>query len=154
MAWQHLIDAGHPGGRGAIVAVVDTGVAYANRKRFRRSPDFGRRDFVRGYDFVDNDAFPNDENGHGTHVASTIGERTGNGIGVTGLAYGARIMPIRVLDRYGAGDSVEHHGRDPVGRQARGQRHQSLVRVRRRRPPVRRRGDPGRAGRAALRAAA
>jgi serine protease len=106
LAWQHLIDAGHPGGRGAIVAVVDTGVAYANRKRFRRSPDFGRRDFVRGYDFVDNDRFPNDENGHGTHVASTIGERTGNGIGVTGLAYGARIMPIRVLDRYGAGDSV------------------------------------------------
>ena len=106
LAWQHLNDAGHPGGRGAIVAVVDTGVAYANRKRFRRSPDFGRRDFVRGYDFVDNDRFPNDENGHGTHVASTIGERTGNGIGVTGLAYGARIMPIRVLDRYGAGDSV------------------------------------------------
>jgi len=106
MAWQHLNDAGHPGGRGTIVAVVDTGVAYANRRSFRRSPDFGRRDFVRGYDFVDNDPFPNDENGHGTHVASTIGERTGNGIGVTGLAYGAKIMPIRVLDRYGAGDSV------------------------------------------------
>jgi serine protease len=106
LAWDHLNKVGHPGGRGATVAVLDTGVAYADRQRFRRSPDFGRHDFVRGYDFVDNDRFPNDENGHGTHVASTIGERTGNGIGVTGLAYGARIMPVRVLDAYGSGDSV------------------------------------------------
>src|SRR3954451_12961394 len=106
-AWQHLIDAHHPGGRGVVVAVLDTGVAYDNRKRFRRSPDFARGDFVKGWDFVDDDRFPNDENGHGTHVASTIGERTGNAIGVTGLAYGARIMPVRVLDRYGAGDSVD-----------------------------------------------
>jgi serine protease len=106
VAWDHLNKIHRPGGRGATVAVLDTGVAYADRKRFRRSPDFGRRDFVRGYDFVDDDRFPNDENGHGTHVASTIGERTGNGIGVTGLAYGARIMPVRVLDAYGAGDSV------------------------------------------------
>jgi serine protease len=105
-AWQHLIDVGRGGGRGVTVAVLDTGVAYSNRKRFRRSPDFARGDFVRGYDFVDNDRFPNDENGHGTHVAGTIGERTDNGIGVTGLAYGAKIMPVRVLDRYGGGDSV------------------------------------------------
>jgi serine protease len=106
VAWDHLNRVHHPGGRGATVAVLDTGVAYANRKRFRRSPDFGRHDFVRGYDFVQDDRFPNDENGHGTHVASTIGERTGNGVGVTGLAYGARIMPVRVLDAFGAGDSV------------------------------------------------
>ena len=106
-AWQHLIDLHHPGGRGVIVAVLDTGVAYQTRKRFRRSPDFARGDFVKGWDFVDDDRYPNDENGHGTHVASTIGERTGNSIGVTGLAYGAKIMPVRVLDRFGAGDSVD-----------------------------------------------
>jgi serine protease len=105
-AWQHLIDVGRGGGRGVTVAVLDTGVAYSNRRRFRRSPDFARGDFARGYDFVDDDSFPNDENGHGTHVAGTIGERTDNGIGVTGLAYGAKIMPVRVLDRYGGGDSV------------------------------------------------
>jgi serine protease len=105
-AWQHLIDVKRGGGKGVVVAVLDTGVAYSTRKRFRRSPDFGKHDFVPGYDFVDNDRFPNDENGHGTHVASTIGERTNNNIGVTGLAYGAEIMPVRVLDRYGAGDSV------------------------------------------------
>ena len=79
-----------PAGAASTVAVLDTGVAYSNRKRFRRSPDFARGDFVRGYDFVDDDTFPNDENGHGTHVAGTIGERTDNGIGVTGLAYGAQ----------------------------------------------------------------
>ena len=107
-AWQHLLDVGRPGGRGAVVAVLDTGVAYANRgRRFRRSPDFWHGDFARGYDFVDRDRYPSDENGHGTHVASTIGERTNNRLGVTGLAYGARIMPVRVLDEDGAGDSVD-----------------------------------------------
>jgi serine protease len=105
-AWQHLIDVKRGGGKGVVVAVLDTGVAYATRKRFRRSPDFGKHDFVPGYDFVADDRYPNDENGHGTHVASTIGERTNNYIGVTGLAYGAQIMPLRVLDRFGAGDSV------------------------------------------------
>ena len=84
-AWQHLIDSGRPGGRGTVVAVLDTGVAYDDRGRYRRSPDFGRDDFVRGWDFVDGDPYPNDANGHGTHVASTIGERTNNPVGVTGV---------------------------------------------------------------------
>jgi serine protease len=106
-AWQHLIDVGHPGGRGAVVAVLDTGVAYSTRRRFRKSADFRQADFVRGYDFVDDDRFPHDENGHGTHVASTIGESTDNDRGVTGLAYGARIMPVRVLDTEGAGESAD-----------------------------------------------
>ena len=119
-AWQRMIDVGRPGGQGTTVAVLDTGVAYSDRGRCprsaesssrrtitcRRSPDFRDGDFVKGYDFVDDDSRPNDENGHGTHVASTIGEGTGDGIGVTGLAYGARIMPVRVLDRLGEGDSV------------------------------------------------
>ena len=89
-----------------MVAVLDTGVAYATRRRFRKSTDFSRGDFVRGYDFVDDDKFPNDENGHGTHVASTIGESTHNDRGVTGLAYGAKIMPVRVLNARGEGESA------------------------------------------------
>ena len=104
-AWDRLNAVGRPGGLGVKVAVLDTGVAYASRRGFRRSPDLLNR-FVKGYDFVDGDAYPDDLNGHGTHVASTIAETTGNGFGVTGLAYGARIMPVRVLDRSGTGDSV------------------------------------------------
>jgi serine protease len=105
-AWQHLMNAGRPGGAGVTVAVVDTGVAYSNRGEFLRSPDFSPYRFVRGYDFVGNDPYPNDDNGHGTHVASTIGEGTGNPIGLTGLAYGVKLMPIKVLDRDGEGDSA------------------------------------------------
>jgi serine protease len=108
-AWDRLNVVGRPGGLGVKVAVLDTGVAYASRRGYRRSPDLLNR-FVKGYDFVDNDAYPDDLNGHGTHVASTIAETTGNGFGVTGLAYGTRIMPVRVLDRSGTGDSVAISG--------------------------------------------
>jgi serine protease len=104
-AWANLIADGHPGGQGVTVAVLDTGIAYADRGRFRRSPDFGPHQFVRGYDFIARDRFPNDHNGHGTFVASTIAERTDNGYGLTGLAYGVRLMPVRVLDSEGEGEA-------------------------------------------------
>jgi serine protease len=103
-AWSNLIAAGRPGGRGVTVAVLDTGIAYSDRPPFRRSPDLSSAGFVRGYDFVGDDPYPVDRNGHGTHVASTIAEATNNAFGLTGLAYGARIMPVRVLDRFGDGD--------------------------------------------------
>ena len=66
------------------VAVLDTGVAYGNRPPYKISPDFVRSQFVKGYDFVDDDPYPFDRNGHGTHVASTIAEATDNGFGLTG----------------------------------------------------------------------
>jgi serine protease len=106
-AWANLIAAGAPGGAGVTIAVLDTGVAYTNRKSFRRSPDLAGARFVAGWDFVDDDAYPLDRNGHGTHVASTIAEQTDNGYGLTGLAYGARIMPVRVLDAAGDGDALK-----------------------------------------------
>jgi serine protease len=105
-AWSNLMRDGRPGGKGVTIAVLDTGVAYENRGRFRRSPDFRPSHFVSPYDFVGHDRHPDDENGHGTHVTGTINEATGNPVALTGLAYGARIMPVRVLDRYGDGDSV------------------------------------------------
>jgi serine protease len=105
-AWANVAADGAPGGLGVTVAVLDTGVAYANRGRFRRSPDFLASQFVRGYDFVDNNPFPVDHNGHGTHVAGTIAEATNNGIGLTGLAYSVRLMPVRVLDSTGEGDAA------------------------------------------------
>ncbi len=105
-AWDVLIGARRPGGSGMTVAVLDTGVAYRDRGRFRRSPDLSRSQFAPGYDFVADDPYPLDENGHGTHVASTIAQRAGNGVDLAGIAYGARIMPVRVLDRHGEGDSI------------------------------------------------
>jgi serine protease len=106
-AWANLAAVKRTGGRGVTVAVLDTGVAYKARAPFLKSPDLRTSQFVRGYDFVDRDPYPYDRNGHGTHVASTIGEATNNGIGLTGLAYGAKLMPVRVLDDQGEGDASD-----------------------------------------------
>ena len=81
-------------GAGVVVAVIDTGLDL-NHQEFT-----GR--IVQGYDFVDKDLIPEDGNGHGTHVAGTIGGANDN-FGVTGVAYESNIMPIRVLDNEGYG---------------------------------------------------
>jgi serine protease len=103
-AWSLAIRRKAPGGHGAVVAVLDTGVAYRRLGPHRRAPDL--RSFTRGYDFVDDDRYPLDVNGHGTHVSGTIAEGTNNGIGAAGIAYRARIMPVRTLDARGSGDTV------------------------------------------------
>jgi serine protease len=104
-AWGLARAAHGPGGRGTVVAVLDTGVAYRRfRRRYRRAPDL--RNFVPGRDFVDGDRYPFDLNGHGTHVAGTIAQTTNNRRGAAGIAYRARIMPLRVLDSEGAGDTA------------------------------------------------
>ena len=105
-AWGNLIADGHPGGRGAVIAVLDTGVAYRNWGQFARSPDFGGTRFIDPYDFVANNAFPLDREGHGTFVTGEIAETTNNNYGLTGLAYGASIMPVRVLAADGSGDAA------------------------------------------------
>jgi serine protease len=105
-AWQLAQQAGDEGGRGVKVAVLDTGVAYADRGRYRRSPELPPARLLHGYDFVADDAFPNDANGHGTFVASTIAGAANNHYGMVGIAYRADIMPVRVLDEFGEGNSV------------------------------------------------
>lgn len=102
-AWSQASRLGGSGGRGVTIAILDSGVAYARRGPYRRSPDLARARFVRGYDFVDHDPYPNDEYGHGTFVASTIAATANNAFGTVGVAYRARIMPIRVLDYEGRG---------------------------------------------------
>jgi serine protease len=104
-AWANVAADGATGATGVVVAVLDTGVAYANRGPFRRSPDFSRFEFVQGYNFIGHNRLPNDRNGHGTFVAGTIAEETNNGYGLTGLAYDAKIMPVEVLDSQGEGEA-------------------------------------------------
>jgi len=105
-AWSLAEAAGAPGGEGTLVAVLDSGVAFERYKRYRRAPDLRSKTFVKGYDFIDRDKHPNDVFGHGTHVAGTIAQTTNNREGAAGVAYRAKIMPLRVLDSAGSGDSV------------------------------------------------
>ncbi|MDY7022004.1 MAG: S8 family peptidase, partial [Cyanobacteriota bacterium] len=82
-------------GEGVTVAVIDTGVSQV--------PDLDETEFVAGYDFVNDRADASDDNGHGTHVAGTVAQSTNNGYGVAGIAYNAKIMPLKVLSAGGGG---------------------------------------------------
>ena len=105
------------GSRNIVVAVIDTGVDW-------RHPDLadniwinedeipgngidddgnGYVDDVRGWDWVNNDNDPMDDNGHGTHVAGTIGAIGNNGIGVAGVSWQVSIMPLKFLSARGSG---------------------------------------------------
>jgi thermitase len=84
-------------GRGATIAIIDTGVQASH-------PDLQGGRLLQGYDFVDNDGTPEDDvDGHGTHVLGIAGADAGNGIGVSSVAPGAKLLPVRVLNDDGAG---------------------------------------------------
>ncbi len=93
-------------GKGVIVAVLDTGVAWENYDDFKQVPDLKGVKFAEGYDFVNRDTHANDDHGHGTHVAGTIAQATNNGEGVAGVAFEATIMPVKVLDHFGSGSTA------------------------------------------------
>ena len=102
--------AGNHIGSGVIVAILDTGIAYNH-------PDLARRMWnganclsdtgatlggcIHGYDFADNDFDPMDDNGHGSHVAGTIGAISSTD-GVTGVAPDVEIMAVKILGKYGS----------------------------------------------------
>lgn len=85
-------------GKGVVVAVIDTGVRA-------KHPDLRGR-VLRGWDFLDSDSDASDANGHGTHVAGVIAARSNNRRGIAGLAHEAKILPIRVLDANGNGNTA------------------------------------------------
>ncbi len=107
-AWGRTQGARLDGTR-AKVAIVDTGVAFENYgKKYKLAPDLADSTYVKfdaehDYDYVNNDAHANDDNGHGTHVAGTVAGSTNNGKGVAGLAFRVQVLPIKVLNSSGSG---------------------------------------------------
>lgn len=94
------------GSENIIVAILDTGIAYEDYGPYLQAQDLSGTIFCYPYDFINNDSHANDDEGHGTHMAGTICQSTGNGYGVAGMAYGVQIMPIKVLNSSGKGSST------------------------------------------------
>lgn len=103
-----------------IVAVLDTGVDFnhpdlqaniwTNTAELNGITGFdddrnGFIDDIRGWDFINNDNSPLDDNMHGTHVAGIIGAVGGNGIGIAGAAWNVKLMPLKVFQSNGTGNA-------------------------------------------------
>ncbi|MGA9520547.1 MAG: S8 family peptidase [Myxococcaceae bacterium] len=97
-------------GKGVVVAVLDTGIAWENKDDFIQVPDLDGATFAKGYDFVNDREGAWDDHGHGTHVAGTIAQVTHNKQGVAGVAFEATLMPVKVLDAFGRGTSSDIAG--------------------------------------------
>ncbi len=91
-------------GQDAVVAVIDTGVAWKDAPGVRQLPDLAGTEFVAGETFIAGLPEGLDDHAHGSHVAGTIAQTTHNGVGVTGVAYKAKIMPLKVLSKDGRGN--------------------------------------------------
>jgi len=91
-------------GKDVIVAVIDTGVGYKDHGKFKALEDLNKTKFIKGVTFTP-DGPPDgiDDHAHGSHVAGTIAQSTNNGLGVTGIAPRAVIMPLKVLSANGEG---------------------------------------------------
>lgn len=93
-AWDILSTTG---GANIIIAIIDSGIDLDH-------PDFAcPNKLLPGYDFVNGDDDPQDDYGHGTHVAGIAAACTNNGVGVAGVAWAARLLPVKVLDTTGSG---------------------------------------------------
>jgi len=105
------------GASAVSIAVIDTGVDLNHpdlADKIWNNPDEipnngvdddqdGYVDDWRGWDFVNSDNNPQDDYGHGTHVAGIAAAASNNAVGIAGIAWGARIMPLKILDSQGDG---------------------------------------------------
>ena len=86
-------------GDGITIAILDTGADLSH-------PDLTAKFVSRGKDFVNGDDDASDDNGHGTHVSGIAAGATNNGVGIAGVGYNARILPVKVLAANGGGDTA------------------------------------------------
>jgi subtilisin family serine protease len=107
------------GSRSVVVGVIDTGIDYNHpdlAANIWRNPGEiagdgidndrnGYVDDVRGWDFANNDADPFDDEGHGTHVAGTIGAVGNNGVGIVGVSWNVSLMALKFLGADGSGST-------------------------------------------------
>lgn len=87
------------GNEDVIIAIIDTGIDM-------KHPDLVKR-IVDGYNVLNDSPMPNDDNGHGTHVAGIIASETNNGLGIAGMTWYNRIMPIKAMNADGYGTSFD-----------------------------------------------
>jgi len=92
---------------GVTVAVIDTGVYYTHEDLSANMWNGGNSYPNHGYDFVNSDNAPMDDNGHGTHVAGIIGAAGNNGVGITGVCWSASIMAVKTFDASGVSDTAK-----------------------------------------------
>ena len=92
--WQYAT-----GSSAVTIAILDTGVETSH-------PDLAAK-IVNGFDVYNNDNDPQDDNGHGTHVAGIAAAISNNGVGVAGVSWGARVMPVKVLNAAGNGSYAD-----------------------------------------------
>lgn len=85
-------------GDSVVIAVIDTGISGNH-------PDLKDK-IIAGYDFVNNDPEPNDDDGHGTFVSGVIAANTNNSVGIAGVCWGCRILPVKVLGAFGIGSDA------------------------------------------------
>ena len=117
-AWDSLTT----GDTTQVIGILDTGIdwdhpdlmdkVWVNEAELNGVPGVdddgnGYIDDVHGWDFVNNDNDPNDDNSHGTHVAGIAAATTNNSAGIAGISWGAKLIPVKVLQSSGYGSASD-----------------------------------------------